>query len=58
MVLEDVLFSALSIFAKSIALAVGCVNSSKAFHDQLLCSLMQAPMSFFDTSPYWRILNR
>lgn len=35
-----------------------CIKSSQSIHDQMLARIMRAPMSFFDTTPLGRILNR
>ncbi|KAJ3067411.1 Multidrug resistance-associated protein 1 [Podochytrium sp. JEL0797] len=35
-----------------------CVRASISFHDRALSGLVRAPMSFFDTQPIGRILNR
>ncbi|KAJ3279821.1 Multidrug resistance-associated protein 1, partial [Rhizoclosmatium sp. JEL0117] len=35
-----------------------CVRSSKALHDQAMDSLLRAPISFFDSNPIGRTLNR
>lgn len=42
----------------SFALAFGAVMASKGMHLAMLARVVRAPMSFFDTTPTGRIVNR
>lgn len=48
----------LSLFATSIAMAIGCLNAARFLHHNLLHRTLRLPMEFFDTTPLGRILNR
>lgn len=50
--------TAITLFATSIAMAVGCVYAARNLHDNLLNQTMRLPMAFFDTTPLGRIVNR
>lgn len=40
------------------AMAIGCVNAARNLHNNLLVQTLRLPMSFFDTTPLGRIVNR
>ena len=40
------------------SLAIGSLKASKTLHDGMLRNVLRSPMSFFDTTPLGRILNR
>ncbi|XP_076346503.1 multidrug resistance-associated protein 1-like isoform X2 [Tachypleus tridentatus] len=48
----------ISVLFSGIFLAFGAVKASRGLHDKMLESTIRAPMSFFDTTPIGRILNR
>ncbi|XP_076337840.1 multidrug resistance-associated protein 1-like isoform X2 [Tachypleus tridentatus] len=47
-----------SILCGGIFLAAGAVQASRDLHNRMIERTFQAPMSFFDTTPIGRILNR
>jgi ATP-binding cassette subfamily C (CFTR/MRP) protein 1 len=49
---------ALLLFAFSITLSVTATNASKAMFRQAITRVLRAPISFFDTTPLGRIVNR
>ncbi|XP_055548416.1 multidrug resistance-associated protein 1-like [Wyeomyia smithii] len=51
-------FQSIALFISSVALGLGCLKAAKELHDKLLESSMRMPMSFFDTTPLGRIINR
>lgn len=48
----------ISVFAIAIALAFGCIYASRDIHNNLLNQTLRLPMSFFDTTPLGRIVNK
>ncbi|XP_074648822.1 multidrug resistance-associated protein 1-like isoform X2 [Tubulanus polymorphus] len=50
--------NALFIFMQSLSIAVGSISASVYLHKRILQRLLKAPMSFYDTTPLGRILNR
>ncbi|XP_015785720.1 multidrug resistance-associated protein 1 [Tetranychus urticae] len=52
------LFKGVSTFIGTWALVTGTIRASAGFHRKLLYHIFRAPMSFFDTNPIGRILNR
>ena len=50
--------SILFVTIRGLVTAASRVRASKHIHEALITSIMKAPMSFFDTTPLGRILNR
>ena len=40
------------------SLTIGCIRTSTSLHNKMLDAILRAPMSFFDSTPTGRILNR
>ena len=52
------LSQALFILFASIAMAAGSRVASRHLHQRMLVNIMHSPMSFFETTPQGRIMNR
>ena len=52
------IISSLGVLVRSVALLFGSLRSSKNLHAGMLENVCRAPMSFFDTTPLGRIVNR
>lgn len=48
----------LSVLGTSLSLAIGCIYASRDIHNNLLKQTLRLPMSFFDTTPLGRIINK
>ncbi len=55
---RTLLFSAIGVFILAVSIAYGCITAASFLHEELLANVMKNPMSFFDTTPLGRIINR
>ena len=46
------------VFLMSLGAVMGLVRASRTLHNSLLSNILKVPLSFFDTTPKGRILNR
>ncbi|GFS47673.1 multidrug resistance-associated protein 1 [Trichonephila inaurata madagascariensis] len=49
---------ALAIFVGAFAVAYGTLTASNVLHNEILVNVLKSPMSFFDTTPLGRVVNR
>ena len=52
------LFQSVFVMMGSVVLSISCLNAATTLHETMLERIMRSPMSFFDTTPLGRILNR
>lgn len=52
------LSEAIILFFSDLILFLSCVGASSKLHDRMLVRILRASVSFFDTTPMGRILNR
>jgi ATP-binding cassette subfamily C (CFTR/MRP) protein 1 len=50
--------TAITIVSNSLITALGGLNASSRLHNNMLANVLRAPMSFFDTNPKGRVVNR
>ena len=48
----------IALFVAALLISLGCLKAAKESHNKLLESCLRMPMSFFDTTPLGRIINR
>lgn len=54
----DVFTTAVTVYLGALFLALGALQASMVLHHRLLSNCLRSPMSFYDTTPLGRIVNR
>lgn len=49
---------AMLVLVSAVCLAFGSIRASTYLHDSLLINILHSPMSFFETTPIGRVVNR
>ncbi|XP_052762586.1 LOW QUALITY PROTEIN: multidrug resistance-associated protein 1-like [Mya arenaria] len=52
------MFRGLMVSSVSFVMAIGSIRAARIMHEKLLDNVLKLPMSFFDTTPIGRIVNR
>ncbi|KAF9173760.1 hypothetical protein BGX20_002163 [Mortierella sp. AD010] len=53
-----VAYMAMNVTSSYVAMVLAAIRASNRLHDRLLSKMLDLPMSFFDTTPLGRIINR
>jgi ATP-binding cassette, subfamily C (CFTR/MRP), member 1 len=51
-------FPAITYFSAAISFAFGAIKAARNLHNRLLYNILRLPLSFFDTTPLGRVMNR
>lgn len=55
---EIITFTGIFVIAAALALYIGNIFAGRKLHASILANIARSPMSFFDTTPMGRVLNR
>lgn len=56
--LQNLYSTAIFLLGGAFTLSFGCLDAAKELHAKLLSTVLRLPMSFFDTTPLGRLINR